>query len=641
MKVLLGFAVALVLATVGCSSDNVAPLEPAGDGATDGATVANDASGGDTRPDGAPPPHDGGSDAQATESGADAASDAAPDAGPDVTAPLVTLATNPATPTISSYVPSFSWSATATDNVGVTKVDLFMNGALAHTRLAPPYAGASFPLTAAQNGPLVLLARAYDAAGNTAEATATFTVAIDATPPAVTLSADVATVTLPGGLRLSAMATDNKGVQSVAFYRGATLLTTVFAPPYELVTLVTEVDNGPISYSAVATDADHNTTTSATLPVTVAIPTSTLKYLTSGASGPFVAALSSDSTGAVVAAGNTFGDVGGGGGAKGTIDLFVRKYTAAGAIAWTRQVGVAAKSSYAWGAAVDASDRIAVGGAVDGVGDLRVYSATGVLQWERAIGSKYTEVKAVAIDAAQNVVVAGNTTNLDFAAPGGNTDAFVRAYSPSGTLLWSKQFGTAESDQAAALAIAPNGTIFTGGKTSGSLHGPNAGGSDPWVRGLTSQGVLVWGAQWGGAAFEDLLGLATDSASNVIAGGGAGEQNGFIQARNAAGALLWTYPMPTAGVMGLAVLPGDRIVATAATRGSLYRPVFEPYDSVIVGLDSGGTLLFGKQLSWRFYESDRSIAVTPAGFVIGGFRRNIGGSDWGFVWSFDADGNAL
>lgn len=74
-------------------------------------------------------------------------------------------------------------TATATDNIGVSKVDLSLDGTLKMTDTASPY-NYSFDSKTLTNGNHTITAKAYDAAGNTATTTITVNVSnTDTTPP--------------------------------------------------------------------------------------------------------------------------------------------------------------------------------------------------------------------------------------------------------------------------------------------------------------------------------------------------------------------------------------------------------------------------------------------------------------------------
>jgi hypothetical protein len=111
---------------------------------------------------------------------------------PDTTPPTVGLVANPTSVTTPGNV---TLSATATDAVGVTRVEFFRGTTLVATVTAAPYQY-SVPVTAADNGTITFKAKAYDAALNTSEATANVVVNIaPAAPRAISLPLTVDGVT--------------------------------------------------------------------------------------------------------------------------------------------------------------------------------------------------------------------------------------------------------------------------------------------------------------------------------------------------------------------------------------------------------------------------------------------------------------
>ena len=122
------------------------------------------------------------------------------------------------------------------------------------------------------NGGHTLTAVARDAAGNTTTSAAvTVTVANGYPAPTVSLTAPAAGATVSGTVTLSATATDNVGVAGVQFLLdGANLGTEDTTAPYSVSWNTTTVANGTHTLTAVARDAAGNTTTSATVTVTVA-----------------------------------------------------------------------------------------------------------------------------------------------------------------------------------------------------------------------------------------------------------------------------------------------------------------------------------------------------------------------------------
>ncbi|QRN95901.1 cadherin-like domain-containing protein [Archangium violaceum] len=91
----------------------------------------------------------------------------------------------------------------------------------------------------------------------------------DVMPPTVSLTAPGAGTTLSGSVNVTASASDNVGVNRVAFYAGSTLLGTVYYAPYQVSWDTTAVANGSYTLSARAYDSAGNIGYSSNVTVTV------------------------------------------------------------------------------------------------------------------------------------------------------------------------------------------------------------------------------------------------------------------------------------------------------------------------------------------------------------------------------------
>ena len=166
-----------------------------------------------------------------------------------------------------------SITATATDNVGVTKVELWIDGALAQTRTTAPYTF-SWNTTAVPNGGHTLVSRAYDAAGLVgSSSTVTVTVSNgpgpDTQAPATAITAPASGATVSGPTSVTATATDNVGVTRVELWIDGVLASTRTATPYTFSWNTTTVSNGSHTLQSRAYDAANNVGQSATITVTV------------------------------------------------------------------------------------------------------------------------------------------------------------------------------------------------------------------------------------------------------------------------------------------------------------------------------------------------------------------------------------
>jgi hypothetical protein len=164
---------------------------------------------------------------------------------------------------------SISLSANATDNVGVTKVEFYVDNALVATDTATPYQ-ATVDSTTLTNGTHTLVGKAYDAAGNVGTSTSvSFSVSNssggDTTPPTISVAESGSS----GSITLSANATDNVGVTKVEFYVDNALKSTLTAAPYQAALDSTKLANGSHSLVGKAYDAAGNVGTSSTVSFSV------------------------------------------------------------------------------------------------------------------------------------------------------------------------------------------------------------------------------------------------------------------------------------------------------------------------------------------------------------------------------------
>ncbi len=160
--------------------------------------------------------------------------------------------------------------ASATDNVGVTKVELYINNNLFATQLSAPYAF-TWDTTAVPDGRYSLHTLAYDAAGTiAASAPVHVSVSNDSIPPTVSITdpKDGSVVGRSKTVTILATASDDKAVVKVEFYVGGTLTCTDTATPYTCAWKVPGKAGAKYGLTAKAYDAAGNVGTSRTINVT-------------------------------------------------------------------------------------------------------------------------------------------------------------------------------------------------------------------------------------------------------------------------------------------------------------------------------------------------------------------------------------
>ena len=195
----------------------------------------------------------------------------------DKKAPSV-LITSPSNNTTYTSAQTVTIAASASDRVGVTKVEFYDGTTLKGTDTSSPYTY-SWSFTSADNGTHAWTAKAYDAAGNSStSSTVNLTVnisAADTTPPTVSITSPSSgtTYTAAQTVTIYASASDNVGVTRVDFYDGGTYKGTDTTSSYTYSWTFTSADNGTHSWTARAYDAAGNSSTSSVVSLTVNIST--------------------------------------------------------------------------------------------------------------------------------------------------------------------------------------------------------------------------------------------------------------------------------------------------------------------------------------------------------------------------------
>jgi hypothetical protein len=185
----------------------------------------------------------------------------------DVDAPVVTL-TAPASGAIVSGI--VHMTATAGDNVAVTKVEFYDGVVLIGSELDAPYTQ-SWNADSVAPGLHTLFARAYDGIGNTTDSAPVLVTVPgkpDTSPPTVSITSPVKNAVIGAGVIWTALATDNVGVTRVDFYDGSTMVKSLSSGPFSFAWNTTNVAAGTHKLTVRAFDA-KNSTTSAAVTITI------------------------------------------------------------------------------------------------------------------------------------------------------------------------------------------------------------------------------------------------------------------------------------------------------------------------------------------------------------------------------------
>jgi hypothetical protein len=237
--------------------------------------------------------------------------------------------------------------------------------------------------------------------------------------------------------------------------------------------------------------------------------------------------IATDSSGNVYLTGGTLGKLGGQ--QYGGFDVWLAKYSPTGKLQWIKQSGNSDENS-SRGIATDSSGNIylSAGSALSGLGAYTVvlvakFDSSGTQLWERVAGSAAGPMRSVlasgiATDNGGNVYLT-EYTSTDFR--GGY--AMVYKYDSSGTLLWSREIDSSDSDSSSDITTDNSGNAYITGATYGKLGDQQYGSADAWVAKYDSDGTQLWTKQLGTANVDFSYGVAIDSSGNIyLAGATAG-----------------------------------------------------------------------------------------------------------------------
>lgn len=157
-----------------------------------------------------------------------------------------------------------------------------------------------------------------------------------------------------------------------------------------------------------------------------------------------------DSSGDVYICGSTSSE------GQGNFDCWLAKYNSSGVVQWQRVLG-SASSDGAYSVAVDGSGGVYITGLADGEGVIAKYNSSGVIQWQRSLSRSSLRGRSLAIDGLGNVCFCGESSS-----------SFVIARLPSdGSLTGTYQgFVYAASSFVDSSASLPDSTSSFGSSTS-------------------------------------------------------------------------------------------------------------------------------------------------------------------------------
>jgi len=264
---------------------------------------------------------------------------------------------------------------------------------------------------------------------------------------------------------------------------------------------------------------------------------------------------------------------------------------------------------------------------------LHRFDSAGKELWSAPLnfGSAQGGVASMAV-ASDGVYLAGQVNGT---LPGqtsvGSYDAFAVKYDLNGKVLWTRQFGTPDSDFVSDIVLAPDGTYMVGGTGAGV-------GGTMFIRRSDAAGNEIWTRRFDPGNLVDIIGAAADSTGIYFVGMTTAANYNVLRKFDSAGNDLWTYQLDRFSII-VGIAPDEHGVYV-----SFYRDGGGPI-ATVRRLDLTGSEIWTRQIVTSYAAG--SIVADSTGFYLSGETYSAlpgqcySGQGDVFLMRFDVGGNPI
>lgn len=160
-------------------------------------------------------------------------------------------------------------------------------------------------------------------------------------------------------------------------------------------------------------------------------------------------------------------------------------------------------------------------------------NASGTLEWSKFFGGTFTDTPYDVVQTNDNgyiIVGSSDSADTDIKNNKGTYDFWVIKISETGTLVWEKSFGGAQTDEAWGITKTNNGNYLVIGDTrSNDIDITlNNGAADFWVTEIDNNGNLISEKTFGGSSFDAARSISKTKDGGFIITGSTRSSNGDI-----------------------------------------------------------------------------------------------------------------
>ncbi|PWI31061.1 hypothetical protein DI383_04245 [Flavobacteriaceae bacterium LYZ1037] len=181
--------------------------------------------------------------------------------------------------------------------------------------------------------------------------------------------------------------------------------------------------------------------------------------------------------------------------------------------------------------------------------------AGGNKQWSKYYGGSFTDTPYDVVQTSDNgyiIVGSSDSNDVDISNNLGGYDFWVIKITETGELLWEKNYGGSQIDEARSIVATSDGNFLIVGDTrSNDLDvSQNSGGADVWVIKIAETGELLWEKSFGGSSFDVSRSVKTTQDDGFLIAGSSrsadgdltknqGQNDAWVFKINSEGSLIW------------------------------------------------------------------------------------------------------
>ena len=158
---------------------------------------------------------------------------------------------------------------------------------------------------------------------------------------------------------------------------------------------------------------------------------------------------------------------------------------------------------------------------------------SGTKQWSKYYGGSFTDTPRGVVETIDgNFIIIGSSDSKDVDVTNnkGTYDFWVIKIDPTGKLIWEKNFGGTEIDEARGIVKSDDGKYIIVGDTRSSdedVTNQN-GGADVWVIKINDVGSLIWQKNFGGSGFDVARSISKTNDNQFIIAGSSRSSDGDL-----------------------------------------------------------------------------------------------------------------